>query len=445
MILRAGGIRQAGVWLGLLTLSLSLSLGGCQDPREPLDLDAITEPGRECVEVIHESLELGGPVHHFVSDDPGSAGGWGLITSTEGGGEHLVIVRLGADDGEAAIAPIPLGLPPSDVDLVRLRAGADPGELWVLTAPGSAVTLRRLLPELGEVERNDALANFPADDGSSGGGCPSEFARELLLIEGKPYLLALPNCSDDPALVLHLLELERDTLLYETSWELVFDPCAGFDDPAVCAQIYAYSLAGIGLGSSSALPDQSRVQFGFTQVRAYTGGLSLGSTVLSSDVSLLDMRLTPEGPNARMVTFREVWVHSFPIILSRVMLAQDPYSSLLHVRNVLVGDDAALLRFDTIGDYYVLLRTPELLPFGGRGQLVQLGNQGAMIDVDVGSGELRAAALIDIASWPTWTEQTLLQLDGLVSVEPSGVGQLLLRREELPPQVVRVSCLEPAK
>jgi hypothetical protein len=400
----------------------------CDEAREPFDLDALVEPATECVTVVHESLDLGGPLHRFVGDSLGSPGGWGLITSADA----LVLVRVPASTSEPATAPIQLGLPDGFAGAVELQAGLD-GELWVLIEAG-VVSLRRVLPELGEVARNDSLANFPVFDDTNIGGCPTTHTRSLLFVGGRPYVLALPDCADGPALTLHLLALERESLEYEIAWQLAFDPCDDGQDPISCALIHGYTLESIGEASSTPHTDLERVAVAFTQVRAF--GVS-EVLVRSADISLLDMRVSESGPHARLVSYREVWTDSLPLSLGPMAVTRDPYSTQLHVRNELVDDDAALVRLDTIAEQYSLLRRAEELPLSGHGVLVQLGNSGAMLDLD--DGVLRAVSLRD---WPDWTVHTLLELDDLVDFEVSGPGQLLLRREQAPPQVVHIACLE---
>jgi hypothetical protein len=410
--------------LGLALIGLASS--ACEDAREPFDLDALDEPTTECVTVVHESLDLGGTLHRFVGDSLGSPGGWGLVTLDD----VLVLVRVPASAEEPPTAPIQLGLPEEYVFAVELRAGVD-SELWVLIHDGS-ISLRRMLPELGEVARNDSLANFPvfAADGS----CPTTYTRSLLLIEGRPYVLALPDCEDGPALALHLLALGRENLQYEMSWQLAFDPCDGLADPVSCALIHAYSLQSISAPGSTPHAELERAAVAFTQVRAF-GGLFGGLRL--ADISLLDMRMSEAGPHARLVSYREVWTDSLPFSLGPIEVTRDPYSTQLHVRNQLHDDDAALVRLDTIAEHYSLLTRVDQLPLGGHGRLVQLDNSGVMLDVD--DGALQAAALRD---WPDWTTHTLLELDDLVDFEVSGIGQLLLRREQAPPQVVHISCVE---
>jgi hypothetical protein len=409
---------------GLLLIG-SLSLA-CEDAREPFDLDALVEPTTECVTVVHESLDLGGPVHRFVGDSLGSPGGWGL-TSLAG---ELVLVRVPASASEPPTAAIQLGLAEAFVNAVELHSGVD-GELWVLIQAG-VVSLRRILPELGEVARNDLLANFPALVGSIS-ECPTAHTRSLLFVEGRPYMLALPDCAEGSALALHLLALERETLEYGISWQLTFDPCDGDQDPLTCMLIHAYTLESIGAASSTPHTELERVAVAFTQVRAF--GVS-EVFIRSADISLLDMRISESGPHARLVTYREVWTDTLPFSIGPIGVTRDPYSTQLHVRNELHDDDAALVRLDTIAEQYDLLTDVEQLPLAGRGRLVQLDNSGAMLELD--GGTLRAVSLRD---WPAWTPHTLFELDDVVDFEISGIGQLLLRREEAPPQVVHVACV----
>jgi hypothetical protein len=126
--------------------------------------------------------------------------------------------------------------------------------------------------------------------------------------------------------------------------------------------------------------------------------------------------------------------------LGPVELAQDPFSIELHVRNGGSDQDAALLRFDAIGELYVQIKTPQLLPFAGPGQLVQLDTQAAM--VRVADRGLDVIPLIDVGEWPVWASQTVYELDDLIAVEPAGVGQLLLRREQAPPRIIALRCLD---
>ncbi|PRQ07630.1 hypothetical protein [Enhygromyxa salina] len=420
---------------------LGLLASACEDPREPFDLDAIVAPNGACVTVVHEQLELDGPLHRFISDAPGSAGGWALTTIVNDDNlQVLAIVRVPASATEAPTPSVQLGSFTADPDHVEMRAGALPGEAWVLSHAGNAAILRRLAPELGVAASNGMLGNFPIQDPSD--SCPTQYSRSLLLSDGRPYLLAIPDCSPNPGLSIGLLELERDTLEFGTSWALTFDPCAQVD-PTACALVFSYWLPLIGAGGSAPLPDTSRVPIGFTQLRVFAAppipNAPPGQEMAPlSDVALLDMRLTASGPTARLVTLRSLWVHTVPVSLGPVTVTQDPYSIQLHVRNELLEDDALLLRLDTIDDVSIPLRDP--LPFDGKGELVQLADQGVMLDVE--DGVLRGVPLIDPGGWSLWTTHDIIALPDLIDFEVAGVGQLLLRREQAPPQVVHVACLE---
>jgi hypothetical protein len=415
-------------WAGGWAVPIVLATLGCEDPRGPFDLDALVEPAVDCVTVVHESLDLGGPLHRFVGDSLGSPGGWGLVTLD---GE-LTLVRVPASSDEPATASIPLGLPEAFADAVELRGGVG-GELWVLSQAGD-VSVIRVLPEHGEVARNDSIAYFPAFVQDSS-GCPTTHTRSFLFIEGRPYVLALPDCAGGPALSLHLLALEPETLAYEIAWQLSFDPCDGELDPISCAFEHGYWLESIGTAGSTPHTELERVAVAFTQVRAF--GDQPEVLIRSADISLLDMRMLESGPHARLVNYRAVWTDYLPFGLGSLGVTRDPYSTQLHVRNAFYDDDAALVRLDTIAEYYSLITSVEQQPLTGRGRLVQLENSGAMMDVE--DGALQA---VPLRNWPDWATYTLLELDDLVDFEISGIGQLLLRREQAPPQVVHVACLE---
>lgn len=419
----------------LLVLLVGGPIGCQQDPRAPFDLDSIDELDGSCVTVVHERLQpvgaAGSSVHRYVGDGAGSLGGWALITMTQDDLEQpeLAIVRVPATPDEPPTPPLWLGFSKLDAVDLELRVGAVPGELWVLQQyQNISAKLYKLVPGFGVVASNNALANFPGADVEP--GCPARFHRQLVFIDGRPHVFALPDCSESLGLDLHLLELDPDAAGFLTSWELSFEP--GLNDPE-CV-FGSCTLGPIGPGEATHVSDAERVGIGFTQ------GHQLGATGLSrSDVSLLDLRMTPTGPTARLVTFRGVWLTT-GINLGPAQLAQDPFSVQLHVRNNDDEQDAALLRFDVNGELFVQVKAS--LPFDGPGRLVQLDDQSAMLHV--ADGELIAVPLIDVDSWPNWKPRTLLQLDDLVGFEPAGVGQLLLRREHEPPQVVQLHCLDPA-
>ncbi|HLT40433.1 MAG TPA: hypothetical protein VK034_29340 [Enhygromyxa sp.] len=412
-----------------LLLGSLLALGCDDDVRAPLDLDSIDEPNEDCVAVVHERLDLGEVLHEYVADTPSSTGGWALVTNPDVAEvSGLALVRVPASLDEPETPPIGLGATSLNSARVELRTGTVPGELWILVDWGTSALLRKLAPGLGLVANNPSIGNFPINDGV---GCPTRFHRQIVLIEGDPFVLALPDCSDSTALELHLLQLDPDSLQFTTSWLLTFDPCAS--DPQCGLLGLPYRLAAIRGGESTHSANAERVAVGFTKVRDHGDGITI------ADVSLLHLWLELEGPKALVITFENVWLS--PSDLGAPLLAQDLFSTQLHVRNGGSTLDAGLFRFDLEGQLYIQVTTPQLLPLGGRGRLVQLGTQSAIIDVH--DRALEAVPLFDVETWPVWQPRTLLELDDLLDFEPAGVGQLLLRREQAAPQIVQLRCLHP--
>ncbi|MFV8753882.1 hypothetical protein ACNOYE_25335 [Nannocystaceae bacterium ST9] len=424
-----------------LALLGSLALA-CDDGRGPLELDELIEPEQQCVTLVHESLDLDGTILAFASDAAGSTGGWALISTVIEDQPQLAVVRVPASADEPETALLTVSNDPFDAPLFHLRAGLESGSAWLLRDTDDEqigpVVLRKLIPGVGEAASNGQLANFPADE--SGDECPDAWARELVLIEGRPYMLAIPDCAAGPSVELQLLELDGESLAFLTNWTLAFDPCEGLD-PQACANAFAYRLDRIGSGQSTHLPGASRVAVGFTQVRAFDDEFGTGTPIgLSSDISVLDLRADANGPDARLLTFREVWVHTLPFPLGEVELAQDPYSLQIFVPNLADRSQSALVRLDTISDFYLLAMGAEILPNAGQASLIQLARESTMIWLD--EGRLDATSLIDVDVWGSFESQTIYAADDLIGFESAGPGMLLLHRSEHPDALIHVACLE---
>jgi hypothetical protein len=420
----------------------------CDDGRSPLDFTQLDEPELACVETIHDHLELAlaldGTIVAFVADAPASRGGWALLSTTLDGSDVLALVRVAASTSEPETAPIPVGIP-FDAPRFELRAGAELGDAWLLRnvdAEGQgAMLLRRVRPGVGVVASNGSLANFPADSGDA--ECPHAWQRQLLLIEGRPYLLATPDCSEGPDLAFELLALEPDTLAFAINWSLAFDPCVGLA-PELCAQAYSYRLVALVAGQSTHLAGASRVSIALAQTLGYddqldeTAGADEGSVpALTTSVSRLDLRVTSQGPDARLLTIPDVWQHVGPLLLGSLQLGQDVAAQQLYVPVLDYPLQSVLLRIDSINDSY-LAATSLVLPQGEALSLVQLDHASALAWLD--QGRLRAAALDDVEVWGAFETRTLVDAD-VLGFESAGPGMLLVRRDDRT-QVLHVACVE---
>jgi hypothetical protein len=401
---------------------------GCEDARAPFDLDAVVEPSEDCVTVVHEALELGPTVHRYVADGPSSAGGWALATILYPEGPVLAMVRVPAGPDEPPTPSFLFGVPEVFAQgRFEFRVGAAPGELWLLHTinPSSATHLLKFVPKYSVVSAA-SLTGLVSVDGLA--ACPTRHHFQLLLIQGRPYVLAFPDCAEQPGLMLQLIELDPTVLVAANRWSLSFNSCAADPFPDLCA-VYGPTIEAVTPGEATHFADAERVAVGFAQDLRYPGG------GVRTHMSLLELRRSgDEVPKARVVT-AETW--TTPTILGRIELGQDPFSTALFVRNLAGYEDAALLRFDMIGEHYLQIKAPDL-PLGDRGRLAQLDHHAVMLGVSEGS--LLAVPLIHPQTWPSWEPRTLLELDDLVAVEPAGVGHVLLRREHAWPQVLRLSC-----
>ncbi|MCA9682439.1 MAG: hypothetical protein KC457_09605 [Myxococcales bacterium] len=424
--------------LALLAATLVTTPTACeQDPRGPLDLDAVDEPVEACVIVDHDApLFVDGQtdIYAFVADAADARSGWALIGYQAPLQVEVELALVRVPDGDEPETPlIPLGVPPFYADEAELRAGLEPGSAWLLLPGSDALSLHAFTIGKGLVASNNLLTNFP---GNGGSGCPNVWQRQLLLIEGRPFIFALPDCSSGPALEPELLELSPSDLSFVTSWVLSFDPCFGADDPEQCAQLLGIYLGDITPGASSQLPGAGKVPVAYSYV-VYPLDAQQGKIPLTI-VAMLELRLGAEGPEARQLTFPPTWNQDPPPPLGEVALTQDGFSTQLHVRSQALPQDEALFRLDTVHDLYAV--TTDFVPLSGRGKLIQLATESAMMTVD--HEAVLAVPLIDYAHWPQWSENRIDELPGLLRIEPAGLGHLLLRRKDAAPQIIRVRCLD---
>ncbi len=407
---------------------------GCDDARTPLDLDALAEPERVCIEVVHEQLEVGGPIRSFISDGPGSPGGWALFENPDPRltfDPSVAVVRVPANADEPPTELIEIDPLLVNADDYSLRAGVEPGSAWVFRRTGT-VSVRKIVAGLGSVAGNGLITNFSPDYDDS---CGVTWSYELLLIEGRPFVLAVPSCSDDAAIGLHLLELDEHTLDFVTTWSLIFDPCAGLD-PLTCFNAYPYRIADIDPGQSTQLAGAGRVLFGFTQDRVSTLDVGIFD---GTSVSLLDLRLTTSGPEARLLTFPDVILEQNSL-LGPIELAQDPYAVQAFLPNYYYPHASLLFRLDTVTDLYLQATSFDSVLFGGTGQLVQLTYESAMVRLD--EGRLQAISLLDDQRWPSGPARTMIELPDLLDFESAGQGMFLLHRAEHPEQIIHLACVE---
>ena len=429
-----------------ITTSVLALLGATScslDSRAPLDLDAYEQGSELCVEVVHEALDLGGPILRVVADEGVDGGAWALVHRQDLDPPNLVLARVPPPGGEELETPlVELDLTPNYAPAIELRAGAKPGELWALVPSATGQTLLYLVPELGLLGQNGALSNFPLIDPTP--PCPATYNRILMFAEGRPYVLAAPDCSPNAGLVLHLLELEPESLAFGVSWNLEFDPCFDAPDPTSCALASAYSVPIIQPPRTSLTVASQRTPIGLSMMRQLNQSdprAEGGSLRDLHEVALLDVVIDEGGPNAGLLTlpgFAELWPLSVPVLLGPAQVGRDLYSTQLLVHNLAAVDDAVLMRFDTAIERYDLVR--ESLPFDGSGELVQLDGSSAILDIDRERGVLEAVELVDVDAWPRWSPVELIELEDLVDVEQAGVGKLLLRRENNAPQLISLSC-----
>lgn len=434
----------------LLALPLALTALACEsDARGAFDLRPESTEPSDCVAVLHADLGLALPpelevaeIHAFVGDGPSSPGGWALVSVPEDtpadpdnpdpDALELALVRVPASPTDLVTVDY-LDRPPSVGDTAQLRANGPGGEAWLLLTGVDLLELYALSPGLGVWASNAMLGNFPNE---SADACGLPWQYRLFALEGVPHLTAIPRCSTGTSVDIGVLELDPSTLEFVAAWILDFDPCADLPDPELCAATFG-TTQEIRAGSPTSVASGERVGLGLWQRRKLSNPDAGLPDVSVYDVAFFDLRIPEDWPKARLITFREVWAQ--PVVLDDPVTAVDPYSFQVYIDG-LGESPGALLRLDTITDSY--LQTSLALPLEGRGQLVQLSNESAMLGPAAGEvSTLLGVPLVAVDEWPVWRELDLHQADAdIIGVEAAGVGEALLRRGGAAPQVLGFDC-----
>jgi hypothetical protein len=199
--------------------ALALALGCSADTLDPIVIDVSNNCPEIEVQVamtVMESPQL--RVLQAAADGPALDSAWLLVErATPGAGAILTLEHVGPGGQDGAV---PLGLAGAEADLLSLRAGPTPGEAWLLErAPGhlQITRVRASTDAPPTVTRSFELGSFPSDDScdEDGDGSPdpcdtTDWPRELIFLQGTPYLLSVPPESISLSLRVHLSRLQDD-------------------------------------------------------------------------------------------------------------------------------------------------------------------------------------------------------------------------------------------
>ncbi len=431
--------------------ALALACGGEGLPDVPLKLS------KNCNEVEVEVLAArvgagaGEEVLDVAADGSLGTTAWVLVRRTAAAGDVAVVQRIGAAGIE-----LELELPTDASASLSLSPAPETGQVWVVRDEPSRYELWRVAPDdpLRPLLASDDFSSFPAS-GSACPGCESEWPRRLFFLPSGPALVSLPPSSEDAALVVIVAPLYMDgaeIVLAGPENILNFQPpCEAGNSPE--AELFCeeqrmnlrYPAITV-LGIQQDPRQLSTTLFGHrTRAQSYDGETF---PLESSDTFMVTLSLGSNGVPVgvlRSYSGFYVGVYEGPIgddSIPPLPTADPPYGMAIDRFTTygLFSHGGRLARLVKLPD-----RDPEFVELSDRVPL-PLDTSLLQLDLDVALGRLVDGAWEITKLFPDDPSQSRVLLYGegarIERVVSGGIGTFMLRKQDAPPEVVRVRCAE---
>jgi hypothetical protein len=431
--------------LGLATLSLACGEGL---PDVPLKLS------KNCNDVELQVLvaRVGDGEDQEILDvaADGTLGetAWVLLRRSAPAGDEVVVQRITNDGIEHETV-----LPFEGSSLLSLSPAPETGRVWVVRDEPGLLEVWRVAPDdpIRPLLSSDDLSSFPTD-GLPCEGCEDDdsTARRLFFLPTGAALVALPHASEDAGLVVWVARLDTSgaRIGIESEHRLNFEPPCDGSTPeaeAFCEQQRMnLSYPEISLLGLQQDPRQSATTlFGHrTRSQVYDDQtLSLES----ADIFMVSLFLDDEGiPAGVLRSYSGFYAGDElgPIVDPPPPLptADPPYG-------VAIDRFAAYGLFSNGGQLARLVQLPESDPefveLSGRVPLT-LETSLLQLDRDIALGRLVDGAWELTKLFPDDPSQSGVLLHdsdaSIVQVISGGVGTFMLRKQDAPPELVRVRC-----
>lgn len=393
---------------------------------------------------------VGEEVLDVAADGTSGETAWVLLRRpTADGGRELVVQRVAAS-GVVHETVLPIEGTSSPL----LSPAPEPGRVWVVLDEPGRYEVWRVAPDdmarplLGSAD----LSSFPAA-GPPCLGCElDDWPRRLFFLPTGPALVALPRESFDAALVVWVGTLDTSSaqIWLTAEHELRFKPpCNGDTEEAEAfceEQSMNLRYPEIVLLAVQQDPRQTDTMlFGHrTRSQSYDGQ---ESPLRSADVFMVNLHIDERtgGPAGNLRSYAGIYVDPVPggEDAAPVPAAVPPYG-------VAIDRFAAFGLFNNDGSVPRLLELPdadpEFIELTDRVPQLTLDTSLLQLDRDLALGRVEDGAWRITKLFPDDPSQSHelvhedeARIDEVVS---GGVGTFMLRKQDAPPELVRVRCLE---
>lgn len=422
--------------------SALLAVGCGPLPIEPFSLDVSANCNEVVVEEVWADLDEGDPpwtqVVAAAMDGPEGDGVWLLVVAElSAGGSGLVVMHRDAA-GTIVVVDEQLGVLPTRASTVSLVPGPGQGQLWLVEKDVGLFRLHRYdaVPQPVLLDRSWNHGEFPGlscmdDDGSISPCDVSEWPRELVFLQGLPFVIAIPPSSDDSSIDILVSGVQGDLQL-SPPINLNFDnECNDSDlsdeEKELCeahkATITHPNVEPIAIQTDTRPPTTTLALLRETQED------QPGDAFTSADLALVVLGIDKIGrASGTLLSDPNI---SIPLV-AEGQVAIDTRASYVLYRSFV----PALVQFSPLTKEFAML-TDAAAPLDEK-RLLQLDEDVALGRV-LGDGTWEVTKLFPDA--PEQSKVTIHDPGGeLVAALPAGPGAFLLRTQTQGPDLVRVRC-----
>lgn len=414
---------------------------GCTTELAPIVLDISKNCNQVDVQVLANDLgaRSDGPndeIFAVASDGTSSTSAWALVVPA--GSPDLSVWHL---VGGNKVAEYPTTYARALAPNVRLRPSPNAGEVYLtLQGPGQ-FQLWRLLDNEGSIypQFSDNLGSFPNDAHTCSPCDTTNWYRDLIFLEGEPYLLSVPPFSPTVAISVWVGALRASppgsgNFEVDTEHRLNFEPRCDPGDPVEELQACETTNALVSHPSVQVLARQSDPTTTTAAILASRERQEEGLPYSTHDIFVVHVGLDDDGVPAGILRSEQ---SDFEIIQPPgppAGLAVDDFATYAMVTMPVEGTRLLRLELARFEEGFEDLFVDEIEDK----RLLQLDNDLGLGRIRDGSWEITKLFPDDIiqSQTVTYTSRTA----PILEAEAAGPGLFLLRREQAPPQLVRLVC-----
>ncbi len=416
-------------------------LVGCTPELAPIRLD-ISKNCNE-VDVVVITSAVGGAagqqdeIVHTAADGSAPNSAWVLYVPAAGAAGNLRVRHLVGDN---VVSDVEIGIPAQDKFATRLRASPIADEVFVTREGIGDFRLWRVIERdpLPYVQGSNQLGNFP-NDGHTCSPCDTaDWKRDLIFLQGEPYLVSVPPFSPTVAISVWVGALTAGQngigdYQLDSEHRLNFEPRCDPGLPLEELQSCESTNAIVSHPTVEVLGRQIDPRPATSAILATRGRQEAGIPLTTHDIFVVHVGLDDDNVPAGILRSEQSDIETTRPPGPPSGLAVDEFATYAMVNMPIEGVKLLRLELATFDQGFTTLSVPDL-----EGQsLLQLDNDIALGRINDGAWEITKLFPDSVEQSRTTTYESSAPI---VAAEAAGPGVFLLRRDGASPELVRLAC-----